>query len=73
MGNDGERSHAPKMSRAIQDHIGRELREMYAELLRQQLPENLVAPLRAEGELNQEDHAGHEARRNPLLSQAKVA
>jgi hypothetical protein len=46
---------------------------MYAELLRQQLPENLVAPLRAEGELNQEDHAGHEARRNPLLSQANVA
>jgi hypothetical protein len=73
MGNDGERSHAPKMTRDTQDHIGRELRAMYAELLRQQLPENLVAPLRAEGELNEQDRAGYEARRDPLFSQAKVA
>ena len=41
--------HEPKakISRAIQDKIGRELREMYAELLKQPLPEKLLAPLRA--------------------------
>jgi hypothetical protein len=37
----------PKIDRAIQDKIGRELRAMYEELLRQPLPENLTAPLRA--------------------------
>jgi hypothetical protein len=47
MRDKGERANAPKMSRAIQDRIGKELREMYAELLRQPLPENLVAPLRS--------------------------
>jgi hypothetical protein len=36
-----------KIGRAIQDQIGRELRAMYEELLRQPLPEHLVAPLRA--------------------------
>ena len=50
MMDDGKRGNAPKMSRAIQDHIGQELREMYAELLRQALPENLVAPLRSTGD-----------------------
>ena len=50
MMDDGKRANAPKMSRAIQDHIGQELREMYAELLRQALPENLVAPLRSTGD-----------------------
>ena len=46
---DGKNKSArkPKIDRAIQDKIGRELREMYAELLRQPLPENLIAPLRA--------------------------
>jgi hypothetical protein len=37
--------------RAIQDRIGKELREMYADLLKQALPENLIAPLRASDEL----------------------
>jgi hypothetical protein len=37
----------PKIDRAIQDRIGRELRAMYEDLLRQPLPENLTAPLRA--------------------------
>jgi hypothetical protein len=37
----------PKMSRAVQDRIGRELRAMYEELLKQPLPENLIASLRA--------------------------
>ena len=37
----------PKIDRAVQDKIGRELRAMYEELLRQPLPENLIAPLRA--------------------------
>jgi hypothetical protein len=45
-----ERANAPKMSRAVQDRIGKELREMYAELLRQALPENLIAPLRSTGD-----------------------
>jgi hypothetical protein len=35
------------MDRAIQDKIGRELRALYEDLLRQPLPENLTAPLRA--------------------------
>ncbi len=39
--------HKPKLDRAIQDKIGRELRAMYEQLLRQPLPENLTAPLRA--------------------------
>jgi Anti-sigma factor NepR len=42
-----ERGDAPKITRAIQDRIGRELRDMYAELLRQPLPDNLIAPLHA--------------------------
>ena len=37
----------PKIDRPIQDRIGRELRAMYEELLRQPLPDNLLAPLRA--------------------------
>ncbi len=37
----------PKIDRAIQDKIGRELRAMYEELLRQPLPEKLTEPLRA--------------------------
>jgi Anti-sigma factor NepR len=41
----------PKMSRAVQDRIGRELRAMYEELLKQPLPEDLIAPLRAPTEL----------------------
>jgi hypothetical protein len=45
-----ERTNAPIMSRAVQDRIGHELRQMYAELLRQPLPENLVASLRASAE-----------------------
>lgn len=36
----------PKIDRIVQDRIGRELRAMYEELLRQPLPENLLAPLR---------------------------
>jgi hypothetical protein len=36
----------PKIDRTIQDRIGRELRAMYEELLRQPLPENLLEPLR---------------------------
>ena len=36
----------PRIDRAIQDKIGRELRAMYEELLRQPLPEHLTAPLR---------------------------
>jgi len=50
MRDDGKRADAPSMSRAIQDRIGKELREMYADLLRQPLPENLVAPLRSIGD-----------------------
>jgi hypothetical protein len=46
LSNESERD-APRMTRAIQDRIGRELRAMYEELLRQPLPENLIAPLRA--------------------------
>ncbi len=53
MTGDGERAKAPKMSRAIQDRIGKELREMYAELLRQPLPENLIAPLRPTDDANE--------------------
>jgi hypothetical protein len=45
-----ERGDARKVTRAIQDRIGRELRDMYAELLRQPLPDNLIAPLRASAE-----------------------
>lgn len=47
----GERTNAPTMSRAAQDRIGHELRQMYSDLLRKPLPENLVAPLRACDEL----------------------
>jgi hypothetical protein len=50
MAGDSESANAPKMSRAIQDRIGKELREMYAELLKQPLPENLIAPLRTPAE-----------------------
>jgi flagellin-specific chaperone FliS len=42
----------PMIDRAIQDKIGRELRAMYEELLRQPLPENLTAPLRALDEVH---------------------
>jgi hypothetical protein len=41
------RETKPRIDRVIQDKIGRELRAMYEELLRQPLPENLTAPLRA--------------------------
>ncbi len=44
--NKGRRA-GPKMDRAIQDKIGRELRSFYEELLRQPLPEKLTAPLGA--------------------------
>jgi hypothetical protein len=37
----------PKIDRAIQDKIGRELREMYEALLKQPLRGRLTAPLRA--------------------------
>ena len=47
MTRNSERGDAPKITRAIQDRIGRELRDMYAELLRQPLPDNLIAPLHA--------------------------
>jgi Anti-sigma factor NepR len=40
-------NNKPKIDRAIQDKMGRELRAMYEELLRQPLPERLIAPLRA--------------------------
>jgi hypothetical protein len=40
-------NNKPKIDRAIQDKIGRELRAMYEELVRQPLPERLTAPLRA--------------------------
>jgi hypothetical protein len=36
-----------KINRPIQDKIGRELRALYEELLRQPLPEHLIAPLRS--------------------------
>jgi hypothetical protein len=39
------------MTRAVQDRIGRELRAMYEELLKQPLPENLIAPFRAPTQL----------------------
>jgi hypothetical protein len=66
-----ERANAPTMTREIQHWIGKELRDMYAELLRQPLPENLVASLRAH-ELKSQDHAGDEAAPDRLLPQAKV-
>ncbi len=44
-------ANGPKMTRAVQDRIGRELRAMYEELLKQPLPENLIAPLRAPTQL----------------------
>ena len=50
-----ERDDAPRITRAIQDRIGRELRDMYAELLRQPLPDNLIAPLRASAEPSPRD------------------
>ena len=34
-----ERANAPTMTREVQHWIGKELRDMYAELLRQPLPE----------------------------------
>ena len=50
-----ERGDAPGITRAIQDRIRRELRDMYAELLRQPLPDNLTAPLRASAGLSPRD------------------
>jgi Anti-sigma factor NepR len=44
-------TNRPKMARAVQDRIGRELRAMYEELLKQPLPEDLIAPLRAPTQL----------------------
>jgi hypothetical protein len=43
----GSKAPGPKIDRAIQYKIGGELRAMYEELLRQPLPEKLVAPLMA--------------------------
>ena len=51
MSENSGRELKPKIDRAIQDKIGRELRAMYEELLRQPLPENLIAPLRAYDEV----------------------
>jgi hypothetical protein len=51
MSNNKGRGLKPKIDRAVQDKIGRELRAMYEELLRQPLPENLTAPLRAYDEV----------------------
>ena len=44
-------ANAPKITRAVQDRIGHELRVMYEEILKQPLPENLIAPLRASNQL----------------------
>jgi phosphoglycolate phosphatase-like HAD superfamily hydrolase len=66
-----ERANAPTMTREVQHWIGKELRDMYAELLRQPLPESLVASLRAR-ELKSQDHAGDEAPPDRLLPQVKV-
>ena len=55
MTRNSERGDAPRITRAIQDRIGRELRDMYAELLRQPLPDNLIAPLRASAEPSPRD------------------
>jgi hypothetical protein len=44
---DEKQGPKPKLDRAIQDRIGRELREMYAELFGAPLPQNLLSPLRA--------------------------
>ena len=51
MSENSGRKLEPKIDRAIQDKIGRELRAMYEELLRQPLPENLTAPLRVYDEV----------------------
>jgi Anti-sigma factor NepR len=51
MSDGNGREPNPKIGRAIQDQIGRELRAMYEELLRQPLPEHLVAPLRASSDV----------------------
>jgi hypothetical protein len=45
-----------KKDRAIRDKIGRELRAMYEDLLRQPVPENLTAPLRAIDEVQSSEH-----------------
>jgi hypothetical protein len=51
------RKHPKKghIDRAAQDSIGRQLRAMYSELLREPLPEKLLATLRA---LEQADDGG---------------
>jgi hypothetical protein len=38
-----EQARAPKLDRAIQDRIGRELRAMYAGLVTQPVPDRLLA------------------------------
>jgi hypothetical protein len=55
------RDTKPRMDRAIQDKIGRELRALYEDLLRQPLPENLTAPLRAIDEVQSSQHRLREA------------
>ena len=50
MTRNSERDGAPRITRAIQDRIGRQLGDMYAELLQQPVPDNLIAPLRASAE-----------------------
>ena len=64
------RGHDPKprISLAIQDKIGRELRAMYEELLKQPLPEKLTAPLRAMEEVQ----ASREQLRETLDSMRQV-
>ena len=47
MNDNNKRRPTPKIDRPVQDRIGRELRKLYEDLLRQPLPEKLVAPLRA--------------------------
>jgi hypothetical protein len=47
MSKNSNRSTKPQVERAAQDHIGRQLRTMYSALVRQPLPDKLLAALRA--------------------------
>jgi hypothetical protein len=47
MSKNPNRSTKPQVERAAQDHIGWQLRTMYSALVRQPLPEKLLATLRA--------------------------
>ena len=70
-------TNGPKMTRAVQDRIGRELRAMYEELLNQPLPENLIAPLRAPtrllAPLERLESAISERRSSPPLSRPSTS